>query len=126
MSGLDRMKQRFQYMGGNANGRNIEGKLRSFHTALKNSYQSEWITLHKGEETEKRVLCLINPSRLTEEFDKKVLSIDFEHGVKEGDVFYWDRTEKYWKSKKKNIQLALLAICLYNICYQIVSIFDGV
>lgn len=90
------MKQRFQYMGGNANGRNTEGKLRSFHTALKNSYQSEWITLHKGEETEKRVLCLINPSRLTEEFDKKVLSIDFEHGVKEGDVFYWDRTERYW------------------------------
>ena len=90
------MKQRFQYMGGNANGRNTKEKLRSFHTALKNSYQSEWITLHKGEETEKRVLCLINPSRLTEEFDKKVLSIDFEHGVKEGDVFYWDRTGRYW------------------------------
>jgi hypothetical protein len=96
MSGLDKMKQRFQYAGGVANGRNREGKLRSFHTALKNSYQSEWITLHKGEENEKRVLCLINPSRLTEEFDKKVLSIDFEHGVKEGDVFYWDRTERYW------------------------------
>ena len=96
MSGLDKMKQRFQYAGGVANGRNTEGKLRSFHTALKNSYQSEWITLHKGEENEKRVLCLINPSRLTEEFDKKVLSIDFEHGIKEGDVFYWDRTERYW------------------------------
>ena len=90
------MKQRFTYAGGNANGRNTEGKLKSFHTALKNSYQSEWITLHKGEEKEKKVLCLINPSRLTEEFDKKVLSIDFEHGVKEGDVFYWDRTERYW------------------------------
>jgi hypothetical protein len=90
------MKQRFNYAGGNANGRNVDGKLRSFHTALKNSYQAEWITLRKGEETEKKVLCLINPSRLTEEFDKKVLSIDFEHGVKEGDVFYWDRTERYW------------------------------
>lgn len=96
MSGLERMKQRFNYAGGDASGRNTEGKLKSFHKALLNSYQSEWITLHKGEENEKRVLCLINPSRLTEEFDKKVLSIDFEHGVKEGDVFYWDRTDRYW------------------------------
>ena len=90
------MKTRLNYAGGDANGRNTEGKLKSFHTALKNSYQAEWITLHKDEENEKRVLCLINPSRLTEEFDKKVLSIDFEHGVKEGDVFYWDRTERFW------------------------------
>ena len=86
MSGLDKMKQRFQYAGGVANGRNTEGKLRSFHTALKNSYQSEWITLHKGEENEKRVLCLINPSRLTEEFDKKVLSIDPANTVAKSEI----------------------------------------
>lgn len=90
------MKKRLEHAGGNANSRNVRGKLRSFHAALKDSYQSELITLHKGEESEKQVLCLINPSRLTEEFDKKVLSIDFEHGVKEGDVFYWDRTNNYW------------------------------
>lgn len=90
------MKKRLEHAGGDANSRNVQGKLRSFHAALKDSYQSELITLHKGEESEKQVLCLINPSRLTEEFDKKVLSIDFEHGVKEGDVFYWDRTNNYW------------------------------
>lgn len=90
------MKKRIEHVGGDANSRNVQGKLRSFRAALKDSYQSEWITLHKGEESEKQVLCLINPSRLTEEFDKKVLSIDFEHGVKEGDVFYWDRTNNYW------------------------------
>lgn len=90
------MKKRLEHAGGDANNRNVQGKLRSFHAALKDSYQAEKITLHKGEENEKQVLCLINPSRLTEEFDKKVLSIDFEHNVKEGDVFYWDRTNNYW------------------------------
>lgn len=91
------MRKRLTYKGGEeANLRNVKSKLRSFHAALKDSYQSEWITLHKGEENEQRVLCLITPSRLTEEFDKKVLSIDFEYNVKEGDVFYWDRTGMYW------------------------------
>lgn len=96
MSGLERMKQRLQYAGGDPNGRNVLGKLKSFRQALKDSYQAEWITLNKDTENEKQALCLINPSRLTEEFDKKVLSIDFEYGVKEGDIFYWDRTGRYW------------------------------
>lgn len=94
---LEHMRKRLEYAGGvEANNRNVQNKLKSFHAALKDSYQAEWITLHKGEPTEQRVLCLINPSRLTEEFDKKVLSIDFKHNVKEGDIFYWDRTNMYW------------------------------
>lgn len=90
------MKRRVCFMGGDADGRNNESKLRSFHSALENSYQAEWITLHKDEKGERRARCLINPSRLTEQFDKKVISIDFDYGMKEGDVFYWDRTENYW------------------------------
>ena len=70
---------------------------KSFHAALHDSYQAEWITLHKETDREERWRCLINPSRLTEEFDKKVISIDYESGLKEGDVFYWDRTERYWQ-----------------------------
>jgi hypothetical protein len=96
MSGLDNMKLRLQHAGGDADGRNVKGKLNSFHAALKNSYQAEWITLSKGTETEKRFRCLINPSRLTENFDKKVISIDYDSGIKEGDIFYWDRTNQYW------------------------------
>lgn len=91
MSGLDNMKMRLEHAGGNADGRIVEGKLRSFHSALKNSYQAEWITFNN-----KKYRCLINPSRLTENFDKKVLSIDFDSGIKEGSVFYWDRTNQYW------------------------------
>ena len=97
MSGLDQMKKRVEYLGyDTADGRNIGGKYKSFQAALKNSYQAEWITLNKDTDNEKRWRCLINPSRLTEQFDKKVISIDFESGVQEGTVFWWDRTEKHW------------------------------
>jgi hypothetical protein len=88
---LENMKKRLQYAGGDADGRNVKGKLTSFHSALANSYQAEWITFN-GE----KYRCLINPSRLTENFDKKVLSIDFDSGIKEGSVFYWNRTNQYW------------------------------
>ena len=93
---LSNMKTRLVTAGGNYHGRNVEGKLKTFHKALDNSYQSEIITLDEGLETERKWKCLINPSRLTEQFDKKVISIDFESGLTEGAVFYWDRTEKHW------------------------------
>ena len=91
------MKKRVNYLGYSiADDRNIKGKYDSFQSALKNSYQAEWITLDKNTENERKWRCLINPSRLTEQFDKKVISIDFESGVQEGTVFWWDRTEKHW------------------------------
>lgn len=97
MSGLDRMKARASFTDYDAaDGRNVTGKYKSFKAALGNSYQAEWITLDKGEPNERRWRCLINPSRLTEQFDKKVISIDFESGMEEGTVFYWDRTKRYW------------------------------
>lgn len=97
MSGLNNMLIRAGYKGyDRADDRNVTGKFKSFLAALKNSYQAEWITLNKGEESEKRQRCLINPSRLTEQFDKKVISIEFESGLEEGSVFYQDRTKRYW------------------------------
>ena len=97
MSGLDLMRKRLGYLGCNTrDGHNVTGKYKSFLGALKDSYQAENITLDKGTENERPWRCLINASRLTENFDKKVLSIDFASGVKEGTVFWWDRTKRYW------------------------------
>lgn len=97
MSALDRMKTRVGFTDYDAaDGRNVKGKFKSFKAALGNSYQAEWITLDKGFENERHWRCLINPSRLTEQFDKKVISIEFESGIKEGTVFWWDRTGRYW------------------------------
>ena len=97
MSALDRMKTRVSFTDYDAaDGRFVADKYRSFKYALNHSYQAEWITLNKGFENEARWRCLINPSRLTEQFDKKVISIDFESGIEEGTVFWWDRTNRYW------------------------------
>ena len=97
MFGLNHMIKRATYEGyDRADDRNVTGKYKSFKAALGNSYQAEWITLNQGTENESHWRCLINPSRLTEEFDKKVISIDFESGIKEGTVFWWDRTNKHW------------------------------
>lgn len=97
MTGLDLMKKRVQYNGYDLHDKQIVGrKYASFQAALRSSYQAEWITLDKGTENERRWRCLINPSRLTEQFDKKVISIDFESGIEEGTVFWWDRTNRYW------------------------------
>ena len=98
MSGLSNMLKRVGYTGyDRADGRNVGAKYKSFLAALKNSYQAEWITtLDENNEFKDKQRCLINPSRLTEQFDKKVISIDFESGIEEGSVFYQDRTKRYW------------------------------
>jgi len=97
MSGRELMLKRVNYEGYDvADGRNVSGKYKSFKSALQSSYQAEWITLNKDTDSEARWRCLINPSRLTEEYDKKIISIDFDSGVVEGTVFWWDRTNRYW------------------------------
>ena len=58
MSGLDRMKQRMEYDGGDVDGRLVKAKFKSFHAALK-SYQCEWITFN-----DKIHRCLINADKL--------------------------------------------------------------
>ena len=90
MSGLDRMKQRLMYDGGDVDGRLVQGKYKSFRAALK-SYQGEWITFN-----DKIYRCLINPDKLKEDYDIKMISVDFEANIKEGDVFLWNRTNTHW------------------------------
>lgn len=92
MGGLSQMKKRMIYHGGKtADARNLRGKYLSFVSALDNSYQGEYI-IYDG----RRFRCLINPDKTTEEYDQKEISIDFESGMKEGDTFYWERTDSHW------------------------------
>lgn len=98
MSGLDNMKKRMLFEGGGlstSDGRNVNGKLLSFNSALWNSYQAEWITFD-NDETKQRHRCLINPDKLKEDYDQKEISIKFEDGLKEGQTFCWTRTNTHW------------------------------
>lgn len=92
MSGLDRMKKRMEYDGGyTSDDRNVKGKWFSFKSALGNSYQAENITFKN-----KTCRCLINPDKLKQDYDQKMISIDFKYGMHNGDTFYWDRTNHNW------------------------------
>lgn len=104
MRGLEDLSRRMTYLGKVSDDRNVNGKLKSMHSALKNSYQAEWIILNEKTDYEKKVRCLINPDKLKDDYDKKIISIDFEHGVKEGQVFYWPRTNTRWMILLQNYE----------------------
>lgn len=82
---LKTLSARLQYDGGNALGRINKQKLRSLQAALKNDYQSRLIKtpLHAAWP------CLINHSTsgLKSDYDKKVLSVEYESELQPGDVF---------------------------------------
>ena len=91
-SGLEKMKKRLNYDGYDYNDNQIvKGKYNSFKSALRASYQAEWIELNDN-----KYRCLINPDKLKENYDQKEISIDFDSKIKNGDIFYWNRTNHYW------------------------------
>lgn len=91
MSGLEQMQKRMQYHGTTADARNVRGKYLSFKSALEDSYQGEWIIFN-----DRRYRCLINPDKITNDYDQKEISIDFSAGMQNGDTFYWERTDTHW------------------------------
>ena len=109
-SSLDLLKTRITYHGSNVQETYEKDKLRSLKNALKYSYQSEDILLEDGREFK----CLINPDKLKENYDEKMLSIPFEDiclnkerigktsagiepiGLKAGDVVQWKKNGSYW------------------------------
>lgn len=110
MSGLDILNRRLQYQGGNQEGRMLEDKRRGLRKALLYSYQAQTLVTEDGKEFR----CLINPDKLKNEYDKKILSLLYDdiclntqkvgktiEGrvptlVKSGDVFEWKENNSYW------------------------------
>lgn len=111
MSGLDNMKNRIDYLGGDRQvDRMNEDKLRTLKKALLYSYQSATVILQDGREFR----CLINPDMFKNQYDDKIISIPFEDiclnadkigktteglqeiGMKPGDVFTWKENNTDW------------------------------
>lgn len=110
MSGLDNMKTRLSYRGGNQEHRMQQDKLKTLKRALLYSYQAATARLADGREFR----CLINPDKINNDYDNKILSIPYkdvclnkprigkttegeeETGIKAGDVFEWVETGTYW------------------------------
>ena len=96
VEGLEQLNTRIQQMGGNKQQeRMIKDKRRSLNAAVWNSYQAAQVA-RIGYKDEKPVRALINPNRLKQDYDDKVISVGYEYGFKCGEVFEWVGTNSYW------------------------------
>lgn len=73
--------------------RMIKDKYRSFRRALKYSYQGAFIQ-PIGQKEQFR--ALINSNKLKQDYDDKIVSVDFQYNMKPGDIFNWVNTNTYW------------------------------
>lgn len=80
--------------------RMIKDKLRSMKRALKYSYQGA--VIHPVEfgttkPMQKRPFrALVNPNKLKQDYDDKIVSAEFKYNLRPGDVFQWCNTGTYW------------------------------
>ena len=84
--------------------RMIRDKRRSLDKAMLYSYQAAWIKHYvydfepvmDGVREEEPVRALINPNKLKQDYDDKILSTGFENNFQPGDIFEWCNTGTYW------------------------------
>ena len=105
VEGATEMAKRLQANGGfPQQNRMIRDKRRSLDSATLYSYQGAWVKKQlydftpamEGVREAPPVRALINPNKLKQDYDDKIISIGFEHGFKCGDVFEWHNTKSYW------------------------------
>lgn len=105
MNNFELMRKRLEFQGGIAQDeRMIKGKWWSFQRALKYSYQGCDVTMVQPHdtclsanpyETDDFITlyplyrALINPNKVKQDYDDKIISIDYNTGFGPGDVFQW-------------------------------------
>ena len=99
--GLTEMSKQLNYHGGYfQQNREIKDKQKSLNKALLYSYQGAFVKKYYPEDDKlhvaKPVRALINPNKLKQDYDDKIISIPFEHEFKTGDIFEWVDTNTYW------------------------------
>ena len=96
IEGVEEQSTRLRQWGGNRQQeRMIRDKRRSLDHAVWNSYQAAEV-LRLDAEDRKPVRALINPNKLKQDYDDKIISIGFEYNFKCGDVFEWIGTKTHW------------------------------
>ena len=93
-NGLDLMETRLGNRGGAAQqDRMIKDKRRTLDRVVLYSYQGAKVQRPGDPEP---VRALINPNKILQDYDDKVLSIGYEYDYKSGDVFEWVNTGTKW------------------------------
>lgn len=112
LSNLDLMRKRLEFQGGiRQEDRIIKDKYNSFLKALEYSYQSCDVMLmqhfndclyENKDEINPDLLvhklnrALINPDNIKQDYDNKILSVDYKTEYQSGDVIQWIGTQTYW------------------------------
>ena len=96
IEGVEHQMVRLRQHGGNRQQeRMIRDKRRSLDHAVWFSYQgAEIIKINAADQ--KPVRALINPNKLKQDYDDKILSVGFEYDFNSGDVFEWLGTGTCW------------------------------
>ena len=96
LEGVKDQHTRLQHQGGNTQQeRMIKDRRRSLDRAVWFSYQAAEIK--KVDRADRKpVRALLNPNKLTQDYDDKILSVGFEHDIKCGDIFEWVGTNTHW------------------------------
>ena len=96
IEGVSHMATRLQAHGSNIQQeRMIKDKRRSLDHAVWYSYQAAKV-LRVDAELREPVRALINPNKLKQDYDDKIISIGYEYNFKCGDVFEWMGTGTHW------------------------------
>ena len=96
IDGIDDLSMRLRQMGGHRQQeRMIHDKRATLDRAVWNSYQAAEV-IKVDAEFKKPVRCLINPNKLKQDYDDKIISIGYEYNFKCGDVFEWLGTKTHW------------------------------
>lgn len=112
MTNLELMRKRLEWQGGiHQEDRMIKDKWRTLQRVLRYSYQACTVQLAQkyntvldanpdSVDTEMSTYpmwrALINPDKVKQDYDDKILSIDYLANYEPGDVFEWKKTGTYW------------------------------
>ena len=94
MDNLNLMRERLRARGGIVQqARMIKDKQEALKRAIKYSYQGAQVqAIGKSEPA----FALINPNTVKQDYDDKIISIDFDYGYSVGTVFEWSNTGTKW------------------------------
>ena len=118
IEGVANQSVRFRHNGGNKQQeRMIKDKRRSLDRAAWFSYQGADIKIANGS----TIRALINPDKLSQDADDKILSVGYEFGVGVGDTIEWENTNTHWLVLNQNLtELAYFRGDIRRCSYEIV------
>lgn len=136
---LENLNKRLNYYGGKQKERMKNDKVRGLFSASNFAYQAETAVLSNNKEFK----CLINPNKLSEDLDDKIISIPYKSieltgdrkgktiegleqvGLKLGDVFTWKETQTHWLVYLQKISETAYFLANIRRCKQQIKVNDN-